>query len=368
MRRTTKQIPNRKCRICGKEFYVKAYFVKHGWGQYCSRECQHKAYLKGKFVYCEICGKKVWRTPMEIVHSKSGKFFCGKSCQCAWKNKQRKNKKRYKLLWRPWCSSSTGVCGTPRADANSVGLPAFFLKLFKFKKKKIQPIALKRPSKQILYYLYWKENNTQVEIAKIFSATHPSVKRWLNYYKISIKPRSLSCGQNPNSIKNLELGKTPEVERKSAEARRIYSKEKLIEKIKEFVEVHSRIPTKNEFVHNSLYPDYVTYRDYFGTWNNAIKAAGYKPNDKWFSSRDLFAKDGHKCNSISEIIIDDWLFENNIFHNREKPYPKGRYLCDFVIGDIFIEFFGLANASNIIPDYNKIIKKKKKYVRDVIFS
>ncbi|MBU4298522.1 hypothetical protein KJ636_00560 [Patescibacteria group bacterium] len=194
------------------------------------------------------------------------------------------------------------------------------------------------------------------------------MKRWFNYYKISVKPRTLSCGRNQNSIKNLELGKTPEAEKKSAEARRIYSKEKLIQKIKEFIEKHDRIPTKNEFVHNPSCPDYVTYRDYFGTWNNAIKAAGYKPNNPWFSpknsSRSLSAKDGHLCNSISEIIIDDWFFENNISHSRENLYPEGRYRCDFVVNNIFIEFFGLFNAFDIVPNYCEIIKKKKEMCKN----
>jgi len=174
-----------------------------------------------------------------------------------------------------------------------------------------------------------------------------------------VKHRTLSCGHNPNTLKNLKLGRTDEAIKKSAEARRIYSKEKLIKKIKEFVQKEGRIPTKNEFINNSSYSNYVTYRYYFGTWNDAIKAAGYKPNEQWFTSGDLFAKDGHKCNSISEIIIDDWFFENHIPHIREYLYPEGRYRCDFMVGDIFIEFFGLFNASIVNPNYVKTIKRKK---------
>ncbi|MBM3251110.1 MAG: hypothetical protein FJZ07_02655 [Candidatus Nealsonbacteria bacterium] len=101
-----------------------------------------------------------------------------------------------------------------------------------------------------------------MEIAKLFNATHASVKRWFNFYKILVKPRTLSCGRNPASIKNLELGKTPEAERKSAEARKIYTKEKLIQIIKSFVEKHGRVPTKNEFVkiRNSSYPNHSSLR------------------------------------------------------------------------------------------------------------
>lgn len=33
------------------------------------------------------CGKKIWRAPKDLKHSKSGKFFCSKSHQTLWRNK-----------------------------------------------------------------------------------------------------------------------------------------------------------------------------------------------------------------------------------------------------------------------------------------
>lgn len=81
------RIPNAKCRTCDKEFYVKPYFLKQGWGKYCSSKCQYKGQRTGKFVQCEICGKKIWRTPRHIKRSKSQKFFCNKSHQTLWRNR-----------------------------------------------------------------------------------------------------------------------------------------------------------------------------------------------------------------------------------------------------------------------------------------
>ena len=357
---------NVKCRVCGKEFYIRPYFSREGWGKYCSKKCKDESQKTGQYVICAYCGEKVYRTLADLRReSKTKTYFCNKSCQCAWKNKRRKDKRIPQLLkkiWGSWCNSSIKVCGTLGTDANSADPPFSFLKFLKLKKKKTKTLPLKRPPKKILYDLYWKKNYSQTEIAKMFHVTHTSIKRWFNHFKIQAKPRTLSCGRNPSSIKNLELGKTPEAERKSAEARRIYTKEKLIQKIREFTGRHGRPPTKNEFVRirNSFYPNHTTFRDYFGTWNNAIKAAGYEPNEQWFAtSRDLFAKDGHKCDSISEIIIDDWLFENHIPHTREYLYPEGRYSCDFVVNNIFIEFFGLADTFDMFPHYNEIIKKKK---------
>lgn len=76
-----------RCKICKEEFYAKPSWLKRGWGKYCSAKCQHRAQLKGRFVYCEICKKKIWRAPRDFKHSKSGKFFCSKSCQTLWRNK-----------------------------------------------------------------------------------------------------------------------------------------------------------------------------------------------------------------------------------------------------------------------------------------
>lgn len=80
-------MPIVSCKICGKKFYAKPNWLKRGWGKYCSRKCQYKGQLKGKFVYCDQCGKKIWRPPAQLKHSKSGKFFCSKSCQTLWRNK-----------------------------------------------------------------------------------------------------------------------------------------------------------------------------------------------------------------------------------------------------------------------------------------
>ena len=79
-------MPQVKCRICVKEFYAKPSWIKKGFGKYCSRVCQHKAQLKGSFKPCEICGKETWKAPHDLDSSKSGKFFCSKSCQTVWRN------------------------------------------------------------------------------------------------------------------------------------------------------------------------------------------------------------------------------------------------------------------------------------------
>ena len=78
----------RKCKRCGKEFLVKRSHVSYGFGIYCSAKCQHENARTGKWFNCEGCGKDIYRTPKYILQSKSKKYFCNKSCQTIWRNKE----------------------------------------------------------------------------------------------------------------------------------------------------------------------------------------------------------------------------------------------------------------------------------------
>lgn len=74
------------CGICQKSFNVKLSHQKLGWGKYCSNDCRSQAQLLGKFFDCYICKKQIYRSISKIKHSKSGNFFCSKTCQTLWRN------------------------------------------------------------------------------------------------------------------------------------------------------------------------------------------------------------------------------------------------------------------------------------------
>lgn len=131
----------------------------------------------------------------------------------------------------------------------------------------------------------------------------------------------------------------------------LVTKEQIIKQIEDFYKKHGRIPVKREFHH------YKAARLRFGTWNKAVKVAGFKPNPVIFAERHK-AKDGHICDSLSEKIIDDWLSENNLKHKINTPYPKNSDLtCDFVVDKYFIEFFGLEGEHQ---RYTELVKEKRK--------
>ena len=74
------------CRQCKKTFTAKPSHIAMGFGKFCSRLCSSLSQKTGKEVSCDICNKKVYRIPKYLVGSKSGKYFCTKSCQTLWRN------------------------------------------------------------------------------------------------------------------------------------------------------------------------------------------------------------------------------------------------------------------------------------------
>ncbi len=65
----------KKCLICGKIFYIKEFHAKKGWGKYCSIKCHANGQIKGKWVECNYCGKKIWRTPPVILKGQKTRIF-----------------------------------------------------------------------------------------------------------------------------------------------------------------------------------------------------------------------------------------------------------------------------------------------------
>jgi hypothetical protein len=62
----------------------------------------------------------------------------------------------------------------------------------------------------------------------------------------------------------------------------------------------------------------------------------------------------HVCLSLGERVIDDFLHDEGIEHEREPRYPFGRYRADFKIGAKYVEYAGLAGDS----DYDKRLAGK----------
>ena len=78
----------KECKTCSKKFNTKLFFVKNGGGKYCSTTCHHAGLRNGALKKCFVCGKETYKKALQISRSKSGKFFCNKSCQTKWRNSE----------------------------------------------------------------------------------------------------------------------------------------------------------------------------------------------------------------------------------------------------------------------------------------
>ncbi len=99
----------------------------------------------------------------------------------------------------------------------------------------------------------------------------------------------------------------------------------------------------------------------FGSWNGALVAAGLEPHRshsaRMYKRTRTVASDGHRCDSISEALVDNWLTEHSIKHTRDAPYPETHSKSDWKLeGKVFVEYFGLANDS---ARYDRAIKQKR---------
>lgn len=140
-----------------------------------------------------------------------------------------------------------------------------------------------------------------------------------------------------------------------------YTDNEIVLKIQDFHKLHKRVPAKRDMPELTGCAVHV-----FGSWNNAITTAGLTPHrsddHRMYKRTITKARDGHRCDSISEAIIDNWLTRNDVQHERDVSYPKTNHKADWKLTNerIFVEYFGLAKDS---PRYDRSIEEKKELCR-----
>lgn len=199
------------------------------------------------------------------------------------------------------------------------------------------------------FYCSLRCQSLQKNNQKEFICDNPNCKRKFMRQHHRISPHNYCCHSCAAAITNARRIriKKPKIIKLG---RFLHNKETVILRIKNFVSDHKRIPVKRE-----IWSLYEPARRFFGTWNNAIQAAGFVPNPVMFANRQT-ANDGHVCDSLAEKAIDDYLFEKGISHERNLPYPEGEYTADFKIDNQYIEYFGLAGEH---ARYDELMATKK---------
>jgi len=218
---------------------------------------------------------------------------------------------------------------------------------------------VKAKENQIEFLYVWKDCGKKcsrkvsetIKSDRLFCSIHCSAK----YYGLKSHNdhvhvcKLVGCNNFVSSIDNRKMYCSLECLKKYQKLSS-YTSESVINHIRGFYVQNGRIPLKYE-----LGAIYAPARHHFGTWNKAIEAAGYDPNPVMFAKHYL-AKDGHKCDSMAEKIVDDWLFEKKIEHQVHVSYPwKNGMKCDFLVGNTWIEIFGLEGN---IPRYDALKKEK----------
>jgi len=214
--------------------------------------------------------------------------------------------------------------------------------------KKYPPL-LKKHARQLRLKGY-----THREIRTLLKISLGSAYEWTKDINLTTaQKRAIQQRKNHGSYNSLRRKKLKQLALKYLKPywKHTPSNKELLMRIIKFYNNHGRIPFKREF--NSTYRE---YKEKFGSWNNAIKLAGFQTNPVKFAKK-YYSADGHLCDSLAEKIIDDYLFHHKIIHEKNIPYPENHKLtADFRVNNIFIEYFGLANE---VKGYNQTIKRKR---------
>jgi hypothetical protein len=95
-----------------------------------------------------------------------------------------------------------------------------------------------------------------------------------------------------------------------------------------------------------------------GGWESLLGRAMLLPHRR-ARGYTVVGSDGHVCDSLGEQAICNFLTSHGVRHTREPRYPGRTWIADFGVGNVFIEYFGLAGQ----PGYDSKTRAKLKYAQ-----
>lgn len=266
----------------------------------------------------------------------SSVVVCCDSCGLKFDRTKRRYNEAIKMGWLQFCSAECQSCS---------------------KKNKKIILICKRCGREITRHESRVEPSGNVFCSSHCSITYSNLHR---ITKLSIEKRKRIEGKpicaNYGCFKQIEVDNNLYCSTSCRfEAIRTIGIGYVKEEIKRFVECNGRIPIKYE-----VPALYTRARHIFGTWNKAIIISGFKPNPVRFAKKYV-ANDGHPCDSLSEKIVDDWLYARNISHLTKIKYPWNNGMtADFKVGEYWIELFGLCGQ---LKSYDNLMKLKLEYIK-----
>ena len=293
-----------ECTLCHKIFLRTLHrhkeAIKMGYHPFCSKECRDEYKITSPKEKCYNCGKGIIVSKGQFNKSISKRFYCNKSCAAISNNK---------------------IKG-PKSLETKNNIRNGIVKYYDGKGRKPKPIDFNKKTRKLKNCIICGNN----------FKPHRKIQVCCNK----------KCGQL------YQFGILP------------YTKDDLINKILEISKETGRTPQKRD-CDRRLEGAAIKF---FGAWNKAMVACNLKPNSSKYQKIRLKCLDGHISDSISEKIIDDWFYKNNIKHEKNKKYPNSNFNCDFYFTDydLWVEYFGLFGGR--LEEYDKTIIEKEKIAVD----
>lgn len=122
----------------------------------------------------------------------------------------------------------------------------------------------------------------------------------------------------------------------------LWTNEEILKSIKIFVSKNNKIPKLRDFQNTQEYPNRDTVQSRFGSWNNAIKEAGFQPSENDGFGINTEALDGHIYRSQAEAYFVDNYLWNKYEYIIEPKYPNNLWRYDWYVPslDLYIELDG----------------------------
>ncbi len=118
-----------------------------------------------------------------------------------------------------------------------------------------------------------------------------------------------------------------------------YTREEVLTELLRFIN-ENKNQISSKIVPKKLYH---SINKFFGSWNSIIEELGLVQNSGMPCKKKILCHDGHYADSISEMLVDNWLNRMGLLHERSKKYPKSKCNCDFYLVDscVWVEYCGL---------------------------
>jgi len=126
--------------------------------------------------------------------------------------------------------------------------------------------------------------------------------------------------------------------------RALYNKpNKLRAMLRDLILDIGRVPDHREMTKFEM-PSYTTFRRAFGSWNAAVEAAGFEPNEGL--GKKTTARCGHMARSSGECSVCNWLHDHGLEHEHEPRYGEDNlWRADWKVNGALVEYWGLTSES-----------------------